>query len=240
LTRMAVDMGNRKLVGNLAVRQLSLLWRWIEEGPSERRHGTPILGNLRLTAISGLLLLILLAVVYATGAFFGDLRGAHFFVGFVLIPPLALKLASTGWRFVHYYWGTARNRAAGPPWPLPRIVAPPLALATIVAIVSGVVLWAEGTQRGPWSTAHTDSIVVLLGLTGIHLGIHLRRAVAATHGDRVDRTYHWRRGMALLALTLGLGLAVGMASIEPAWHDQPRQHLHLGVDGHPATYTPSS
>jgi hypothetical protein len=213
-------------VDDPTVRDLSAFWHWVEEGPGGRRHGAQILGNLRLTAVSGLLLLILLAAVYATGAFFGDLRGAHFFVGFALIPALALKLASTGWRFARYYLGAARYRAAGPPWPLPRVLAPPLVIVTIVAIASGIVLWAEGTQRGPWSTVHTDSIVVLLGLVGVHLGIHLRRAVVAMRGDRADRTYHWRWGVALLAVSLGLGLAAGMASIEPPWHNQQRGHQH--------------
>ncbi|MDQ2741077.1 MAG: hypothetical protein M3Z66_02075 [Chloroflexota bacterium] len=229
-------MRNRKLLRRLeddpTVRTLWAFWHWLEEGPVRPRHGATNLGNLQLTAVSGLLLLILLAVAYVTGTFFGPLRGAHFFVGFALIPPLALKLASTGWRFVHYYVGAARYRAAGPPWPLPRLLAPPLVLVTIVAILSGVVLWAEGTERGIWSTVHTDSIVVLLVLTAVHLGIHLRRAVVASRGDRAGRTYQWRWGAAVLALTLGLGLAVGMNGIEPRWHDQPRRHRHQGMAGH--------
>lgn len=223
----------RRLEDDPTVRTLWALWHWLEEGPRHPRHGATNLGNLRLTAVSGLLLLILLAVVYATGAFFGPLRRAHFFVDFALIPPLALKLASTGWRFAHYYGGTARYRVAGPPWPLPRLLAPPLVLVTIVAILSGGVLWAEGTERGVWSTVHTDSIAVLLVLTTVHLVIHLRRAVLAFRGDRAGRTYQWRWGAAVLALTLGRGLAVGMNGIEPRWHDQPRRHRHLEMAGHP-------
>jgi hypothetical protein len=219
----------RRIKNDPRVRQLLDAWRWLEEGPPGARHGPPNLGNLRLTAISGLLLLILLVVVYATGAVFGDLRSAHFFVGFALIPPLALKLASTGWRFAHYYLGTSRYRVAGPPWPLPRLLAPPLVLVTIVAVGSGVVLWAQGTSRGPWSTVHTDSIVVLLLLAGIHLGIHSRRAVIAVQHDRGNRTYRWRWGAAVLAIVLGLGLAVGMAGIEPPWHEQARQHHQLAA-----------
>jgi hypothetical protein len=227
---------NRKPGGRFeddpTIRELSALWHWLEEGPRGRRHSTPILGNLRLTAISGLLLLMLLALVYATGALFGDFRAAHFFVGFALIPPLALKLASTGWRFAGYYLGNAQYRAAGPPWPLPRGLAPPLVLATIVAVASGVVLWAQGTQRGTWSTVHTDSIVILLVLTGIHLGIHLRRAVVAVRGERAGQTYHWRWGVALFAATLGLALAIAMARIEPPWHGRSQEHAGSAANAH--------
>ncbi len=229
-------MRNRKLFKRIeddpTVRTLWALWHWLEEGPGRPRHDAANLGNRRLTAVSGLLLLIFLVVVYVTGAFVGPLRGTHFFVGFALIPPLALKLVSTGWRFAHYYVGTARYRATGPPWPLPRLLAPPLVLVTIVAILSGIVLWAEGTQRGAWSTVHTDSIVVLLVLTTIHLGVHLRRAVVVFRGDRAGRMYQWRWGAAVVALTLGLGLALGMAGIEPPWHDQPGRHRHLETAGH--------
>src|SRR5204863_9314299 len=96
------------------------LWMWLEDGPRTSRHRPQVLGNLRLTALTGLVLLILLALVYGTGAFFGDMRPAHIFTGFLIIPPLLAKLGSTGWRFAHYYAGGARYRAAGPPWILPR------------------------------------------------------------------------------------------------------------------------
>jgi hypothetical protein len=214
----------KQLEDDPTVQKLSTLWRWLEDGPGGTRHGPVIFGNLRLTSESGLLLLIYLAAVYITGTFFDPLRGAHFFVGFALIPPLALKLASTGWRFAHYYLGTARYRAAGPPWLLPRVLAPLMVAATIVAIVSGVILWAEGIKRGPWSTVHTDSIVVLLVLVAAHLAIHLRHAAAAARRDRGNRTSHWRCGAAVSALAFGLALGIVMGAIEPAWHGEARHH----------------
>ena len=48
----------------------------------------------------------------------GGLVSAHMFIGMVLIPPVLLKLASTGYRFVRYYTGSQAYRAKGPP-PLP-------------------------------------------------------------------------------------------------------------------------
>ena len=43
------------------------------------------------------------------------LLGPHMFIGLVLIGPVALKLASTGYRFVRYYTGAPVYVAKGPP-----------------------------------------------------------------------------------------------------------------------------
>ncbi len=39
---------------------------------------------------------------------------AHMFIGLVLIPPVLLKLGSTGYRFARYYTGAPAYRAKGP------------------------------------------------------------------------------------------------------------------------------
>jgi hypothetical protein len=200
------------------------LWRRLEDGPDGPHEGPEVEGNLRLTAVNGLVLIVLLVAVYATGALFGDFGGPHFFIGFLLVPPVALKLATTGWRFAHYYLGIARYRAAGPPWILPRVLAPFLVVATVVAIASGIVLWADGTERGIWSTIHTDAVVLLLGFSGLHLGIHLRRAALATYADLTAHTFTWRWGIAACALALGVGLGTGMNAIEPPWHSDRSSH----------------
>jgi hypothetical protein len=214
----------RRVKNTPILRELEALWRWLEGGPGARSLDTHTLDNLRLTAMGGLVLIVLLAFVYGTGALFGDLRDVHFFVGFALIPPLALKLGSTGWRFALYYLRSARYRAAGPPAIFPRLLAPFLVCATVLAVASGIVLWAEGTQRGPWSTVHTDTVIVLLLLLGLHLGVYVRRAVVTVRGDRAAHAFRWRWGAAALAVALGLGLARSMAFIEPVWHDRQREH----------------
>ena len=57
-------------------------------------------GNERLTAGVGLVLLVLAIVEVATVVFgLHSHLSLHVFVGLVLIPPVLLKLASTGWRF---------------------------------------------------------------------------------------------------------------------------------------------
>jgi hypothetical protein len=57
-------------------------------------------GNEQLTAIVGTLLLIVLAIESATLLNLRSLLTMHAFVGMLLIPIVALKLASTGWRML--------------------------------------------------------------------------------------------------------------------------------------------
>ena len=45
----------------------------------------------------------------------GDLLSAHMFIGMALIPPVLLKLGSTGYRFARYYSGARIYRFEA--WP---------------------------------------------------------------------------------------------------------------------------
>jgi hypothetical protein len=72
------------------------------------RGGTE--GNARLTGLTGVVLLILLSVEGVTLVDLRRLLSVHVFVGLLLILPIALKLASTGYRLVRYYT-RARGRA---------------------------------------------------------------------------------------------------------------------------------
>ena len=56
--------------------------------------------NARLTAATGLVLLVLLPVEGVTLLSLRALLTVHMLVGVALIPPIALKLASTGYRFM--------------------------------------------------------------------------------------------------------------------------------------------
>ena len=56
-------------------------------------------GNARLTGMTAIVLIVLLAVEGVTILFLRPLLSVHIFVGMLLIPPVLLKLVSTGWRF---------------------------------------------------------------------------------------------------------------------------------------------
>jgi hypothetical protein len=82
-------------------------------------------GNQQLTAVMAILLL-LLAIEEATLLQLRSLLTVHAFVGMLLIPPVALKLASTGWRMLRYYLGGEEYVRRGPPQVVLRVLVAPL------------------------------------------------------------------------------------------------------------------
>src|SRR5258708_15663218 len=128
-------------------------------------------------------------MVIRIGRFYGSAPVLLFFVGFVASPLTVLKLGSTGWRMHRYSRGRdAHYRAAGPPTPLPRILAPALVASAVVAFVSGVILFVEGTKHGPVSTLHTDSAVVFVIAVVLHLAIHARSAYLGSTAELTRQT----------------------------------------------------
>ena len=72
-------------------------------------------GNERLTTLTGAILIVLLLVIGVTILRIRQLIDVHLFVGLLLLGPVLLKLASTGYRFVLYYSGNLAYRRKGPP-----------------------------------------------------------------------------------------------------------------------------
>jgi hypothetical protein len=133
-------------------------------------------GNERLTAITGAVLFVLLAAEGVTIVELRPLFSAHVFIGTVIIGPVLLKLASTGYRFGRYYAGSSPYRSKGPPRPLMRMLAPPLVVLTLVLLASGVALVAVGPDHaGPWAYLHTVSFVLWFGLASIHVVYYVWR-----------------------------------------------------------------
>src|SRR5436305_9445058 len=95
-----------------------------------------VAANERLTALSSAVLFVLLGLIGITVLRVRGLLPQHLFLGFVLIPPLAVKMASTGYRFVRYYLGDAPYRRAGPPQLYLRLLAPVVVLSTIGVFVT--------------------------------------------------------------------------------------------------------
>jgi hypothetical protein len=59
-------------------------------------------GNARLTALTGVVLLVLLAIEGFTLLSLRAMLSWHIFVGVLVVPVVALKVASTGYRFFRY------------------------------------------------------------------------------------------------------------------------------------------
>jgi hypothetical protein len=109
-----------------------------------RLTGGGTTGNERLTTTTGAALLVLLAVIGLTLLQLRQLLSVHMFVGMLLIGPVALKLGSTGYRFVCYYARSPAYRHEGPPAAPLRAIAPMVVISTIVVLATGVALLFAG------------------------------------------------------------------------------------------------
>src|SRR3954453_21546260 len=103
-----------------------------------------IKGNEALTDIAGVVLIVLLLAEGITIIDMGGLLTLHMFIGLVLIPPVLVKLGSTGYRFARYYLRTSAYREKGPPLTLLRLMAPVLVLTTVGVFATGVLLLLLG------------------------------------------------------------------------------------------------
>ena len=104
------------------------------------------------------------------------LLGPHMFIGLVLIPPVALKLASTGYRFVRYYTGAPVYVAKGPPQLALRALAPLLVATTVMIFVTGVWLLLLGHHSDLVLMLHKVAFIVWSGVFGVHFLAYLPRA----------------------------------------------------------------
>jgi hypothetical protein len=130
-------------------------------------------GNQRLTVVTGLMLIVLTAAIGVTIIWIGQLMWLHLFLGLVLIGPVALKLASTGYRFVRYYSHDPAYRRKGPPIPALRVLAPLVVFLTVVLLGTGVALLFAGRDSGPLGEAHKICFFVWIAITAIHVLGHL-------------------------------------------------------------------
>jgi len=185
-------------------------------------------GNERLTAITGLLLLVLLFIEGVTLLGIRSLLTVHAFVGLLLIPPIVLKLASTGYRFVRYYTRSRIYRLAGPPQVILRIAAPFLVLSTVVLFGTGVILLIAGpAARDVWRPLHTVCFFVWFWPMTVHVVAYVWRVPGLALADlrlqpdgRVARTPVGgltRQGLVLGTFLLGLTIAIAAMPLDASW-----------------------
>jgi hypothetical protein len=131
-------------------------------------------GNERLTAATGARLFVLLAVLGVTIVRLRPLLSEHLFLGMLLVPPVLLKMGSTGYRFARYYTGDRSYRRKGPPAAALRALAPLLVLSTVVVFASGVALLFIGpSSRSALLPVHKISFIAWLVFTSLHVLGHL-------------------------------------------------------------------
>lgn len=197
-------------------------------------------GNELLTIATGAVLIVLLAVIGLTILRIHGLLSVHLFVGLVLVGPLVLKMASTGYRFVRYYTHNPRYVEEGPP-PTPlRLIAPIVVISTVVVMASGIALLIGGpSSRSTFFPIHKLSFFVWVAFTALHVVGHLPdlwRGLREDYGTEA----RWGEGtagrsgraMALAsAITLGVVLAILLIPQFGPW-------LHANLHTHHVRFHP--
>jgi hypothetical protein len=195
-----------------------------------RAWGPP--GNERLTTSVGLVLLVLLGVETLTTLALHSYLPEHIFLGLLLIPPVALKLASTGWRFMRYYTNSRPYRLAGPPRLLLRLLAPLLVASTLTLFGSGVALIVVGHGGGPLLQLHALSFAVWGVVIAIHILAYLTRVLRGgladwrRHKGRAIAGAGTRRAALVGALLAGVVLALATYPAQRAWLNHRHEHQH--------------
>lgn len=131
-------------------------------------------GNELLTSMTGAVLIVMLAVLGITILRIHQLIWLHLFLGLVLLGPISVKMASTGYRFFRYYTRNPAYRSKGPPEPLMRLTAPIVVASTVVVFATGILLLIAGPSgRDQYLFLHKASFVIWLGATAVHVLGHL-------------------------------------------------------------------
>ncbi len=173
-------------------------------------------GNALLTSLSGAVLLVLLAVEGATIPWIQPLLSVHVFVGLLLLGPVALKLASAGYRFLGYYRGRADYVRLGPPAAIMRfVVAPALVLSTLVLFGTGVAL-VVSPARGAVLGLHKASFIVWFGAMTVHVLVYAYRVGRHLVVERARRVRGRGYRLALVLVAVAAGLLVAVAAYPQA------------------------
>jgi hypothetical protein len=183
-------------------------------------------GNELLTCATAAVPTALLLAEGVTILWLGGLRTEHMFIGLVLIPPVLLKLGSTGYRFVRYYTRAPRYLEKGPPRLLLRVLAPVLVCSTVLVFGSGVALLLIGHRSDIVLELHKVAFIVWSGVFGVHFLAYVPRAAGSLRSAWATRPSYRPRTpgraiTALLAVTslcAGLALALLLLPHIGAWH----------------------
>jgi hypothetical protein len=167
--------------------------------------------NARLIGYASMVLLIPLVAEVGTGVRLGLL--AHALIGFLLLPPLLLKLGSVGYRFARYYTGHPGYLLAGPPDTVMRLLGPALVLLTLVLFATGIELWLFGFRFGSqWAVWHKVAFVLWFLAVTVHIVAYWRRASGLALADSRTRLkgVGTRRSLVVASLILGASLLIAM------------------------------
>jgi hypothetical protein len=191
--------------------------------PFDGRPEGGVEANARLTGTVAAVLLLLLAAEGVTVLRIRALLTPHVFIGMLLVPPVLLKMGSTGYRFVRYYAGSPAYRRKGPPPALLRVLGPLVVLLTLTLFASGIaVLFAAHGLRQELLFVHKASFVLWFAAMAVHVLAHLLDTARLAPLD-----YYWRtrkqvegadRRQWAVAASIALGALLGVLCVGQVGH----------------------
>jgi hypothetical protein len=172
-----------------------------------------VVANERMTALVSAALLVLLLVELVTLLSVHAMLPVHVLVGVLLAGPLAVKIGSTGYRFLRYYTGSPAFVRRGPPRLALRVLAPLLLATTLVVVGSGIGLLVTGPTHilvlplvGPLTEVHAMSTMIWIPMFTIHVFAFIRRTPRLIADD-------WRKRPAEQVPGRGLRLGVSLGAL---------------------------
>ena len=166
--------------------------------------------NARLTGTTAAVLLFLLAAEGVTVLRARALLTPHVFIGMLLVPPIALKMGSTGYRFTRYYLGSPAYRRKGPPPALLRLLGPLVVLLTVSLFASGIGLLFVGPGlRSDLLLLHKASFALWFGVMTLHVLGHLLDTARLAPRDFYRRTRRQVEGASARQWAIAVSLALG-------------------------------
>ena len=192
--------------------------------PGRTRPGGRPEANGRLTAATAVVLLVLLAAEGVTILQVRPLLSWHVALGMALIPPVVLKMGTTGYRFVRYYLRSPAYVDRGPPHPLLRLLGPVVVATTVAVFASGIALLLAGPSlRSPLLLLHKATFVLWFGAMAVHVLGHLADTARLGPADWLPRRRsevpgaRGRQWVLLASVAAGIPLAVVLLSRVGPW-----------------------
>lgn len=187
------------------------------------RADAGVLANSRVTGSMGAVIFLLLVAEGVTILLrVRDVLPAHVFIGMLLVPPVAVKTVSTGYRIVRYYTGNPAYVRKGPPPVILRLLGPAVTLTTVVVLASGIgLLFAESAR---WlREAHKLSFIVWFAAMAVHVLGHVLETPSLAAADwskqaRLVSGAGARRVLVVLTVAVAIALAIwSQRWIGPHW-----------------------
>jgi hypothetical protein len=195
----------------------------MDAGAHRNRFGGPA-GNELLTKVTAAVLVLLLVAIGVTVIHMHGLRNVHMLLGLLLIPPVLLKMASTGYRFARYYTRSRLYRLKGPPDLPMRALAVVFVPSTVAVFVTGVVLMFDGHKVGWLLEFHKVSFIVWVVLFGVHFLVYIPSVARSLAEDWTAERRSAVPGAGLrgflvaISVGAGLGLALALVPTIDSWH----------------------